>query len=103
MSRSENIELLLRISISLQIKPTLLKKKLYNLILLSLGLYETNSNYNGDPYQLARYIINRVRINQDVPEWYNVTKLRNREYVVARQIAMVFINRNTRISLTSCI
>ena len=92
-------ELLLRISESLDKKDSQLKRKLYNIVLLTLDLFETESDKFDNDIIAAKVIRREVGKYYRVHPDYYLMRSRKRELVQARQIAMTLININTKLTL----
>lgn len=100
LERTAKLEILLALSISLDNKETELKKKLYNIILIELNLFETSLKPQNDDEYLADIIIKKVGEKYFLPENYYTSKMRIRPYVLSRQLGMYFIKKNTILTQT---
>jgi len=98
MTRTENIELLLRISESLDIKETDFKRRLYNYILVNLGLFNTIILTRNHYKHLAETITNRIGEHFLLNNGYHKIKSRKRKIVTPKYISIWFIIHNTKLS-----
>ena len=95
--RTKNVQLLLRISKSIDKDYSENKMRLYNSILSRIKLKGLLALDKKDRAKVAEKIIASIGIYFELPKTYAMMKIRKRKYVKARQIAITMIMDNVKL------